>query len=239
MEWNDWSERLKDVLQLKFSPVAVTYSNEPSRDAAKGKSWVCGAIKKAASGDIINISATSSACPGGSWHLGLRRQTKEQMKVVGKFIVEGEKLFSSLSSLNRMMELSKARPPYDLAEYIIFSPLEKAEKMPDVVIFTCNAWQAARLINLVCYTDGIPLECDPSGSFCTSAVAYPLVTGRVNVTFGDVSARKLQKFTEDELFVSVPFPLMRSLVDSIEKSTAGTAKEERPPEFARMLKEAE
>ncbi len=208
MEWNDWSERLKDVLELKYSPVAVTYSNEPAGDAAKGKSWVCGAIKKAASSDIINISTSSSACPGGSWHLGLRRQTKEQMKVVGKFIVEGEKLFSSLASLNRMNELSKARPPYDLAEYVIFSPLEKAEKMPDVVIFTCNAWQAARLINLVCYTDGVPLECDPSGSFCTSAVVYPLVTGRVNVTFGDVSARKLQKFKEDELFVSVPFPLM-------------------------------
>jgi hypothetical protein len=55
-------------------------------------------------------------------------------------------------------------------------------------------------------------------------VTIPLSTGRVNVTFLDLSSRHLVKgFKDSDLFFSVPFFLVRSIIESIPLSTAGTA----------------
>lgn len=53
MIWNEYAERLREVLDLEASPIAVTYSMTP------------------ADGAIINLTKENSACHGGTWHLGL------------------------------------------------------------------------------------------------------------------------------------------------------------------------
>jgi len=121
---------------------------------------------------------------------------------------------------------------------VVFSPLHRAEFRPDVVVFLCNAWQAARLINLAYYETGIPMECDPTGSLCRSVITYPLVTGKVNVSFGDVTARKMEKYPENELFITLPYAHLQSAVASIERCTAGTAKGEIPAGMRRLMAES-
>jgi uncharacterized protein (DUF169 family) len=100
--------------------------------------------------------------------------------------------------------MAKIKPPMGMAEHIIFSPLSKSELKPDVVIIICNAWQAARIVNLTYFETGMPMECDPSGSLCRSVITYPLVTGKVNVSFGDITARKMVRLSEEELIVTLP-----------------------------------
>ena len=139
---------------------------------------------------MIDLTAENSACPGGSLYLGLRAQAPEQARGLREFLIHGEKLFSSPVAIHRSMALAKVRPPLGLADHVIFSPLPQAELQPDVAVFLCNAWQAARLINLAYYQTGIPMECDPTGALCRSVITYPLVTGKVNVSFGDITARK-------------------------------------------------
>ena len=65
MYWQDWSQELKDVLELNGSPVAITYAAEPAPTGATKKMWACRAFQAARNGEVINMSADTSGCPGG------------------------------------------------------------------------------------------------------------------------------------------------------------------------------
>lgn len=237
MKWKDQAERLKNVLNLKGNPVSVTYSMEPDKRGKKGKSWVCQAFKDVRDGEIINISKESSCCIGGTFHLGLGpKPTGNADKALKKFLVDGEKLFCSIAVFHRVITLT-AQPPLGLADYVVFSPMEKAEMMPDLVLFLCNAEQACRLITLATFQDGISPKTEMVGSACHMAVTYPLVSGEINISFLDYTARRMKKFAPDELIVSISYHKMDNLVNSIDLCTAGTAKTEIPPEFKKLMKE--
>ncbi|NIR00138.1 MAG: hypothetical protein GTN78_08025, partial [Gemmatimonadales bacterium] len=204
MQWQQWSQQLVEVLELRKPPVAVAYSDAPPSGASTVGCRACGALTQAAQGHVIALSAENSACPGGSLYLGLAAQPEERAATLREFLIHGEKLFASPAAIHRMTAMAKVKPPFGMATHVNFAPLAKAELRPDVVIFHCTPWQAARLVNLAWYENGLPMECDPTGSTCRSAITYPLVTGKVNVSFGDITARASEKLPEDELYVSLP-----------------------------------
>ncbi len=223
MEWKEFSQKLKEVLVLKGSPVAVTYSMKPPSKAADAKAWVCRALLDARDGKTLCISKDTSSCAGGTWHLGLGpRPTGDADKALKKFLVHGEKLFCSIATLHRCMSLT-TEPPLGLADYVIFSPLEEAQEKPALVVFVCNPQQACRILTLALYATGIPPRMEMAGSACHMAVAYPIVSGEINLSLWDYTARRLQKLSEDELTVSVPYHYMHDIVGSIESCSAGTA----------------
>jgi len=238
MEWQRWGKQVAEVLGLTKSPVGVTYTDTGPRDASTVKCRVCGALRNASEGAVIDLTAENSTCPGGSQSLGLKAQTPEHARTLREFLIHGEKLFSSPVAIYRSTALAKVRPPLGMAEHVVFSPLHQAEFRPDIAVFFCNAWQAARLINLAYYETGIPMECDPTGSLCRSVITYPLLTGKVNVSFGDVTARKMEKYPENELFVTLPYAHLQSVVASLGSCTAGTAEAEIPASMRRIMEES-
>ena len=235
MEWQDWSRRLTEVLGLKKAPVAVTYSDTSPAGASDARCRVCAALQEAAQGALIDLTAENSACPGGSQYLGLRPHAPEQARTLRDFLINGEKLFSCPAAIHRTAALTRAKPPFGAADHVIFAPLDQAGLPPDVAVFLCNAWQAARLINLAYFEEGAPMECDPTGALCRAVITYPFVTGKVNVAFGDITARKMQQQPEDELFISLPYAHLRSVVASVDRCTAGTAKTEIPAAMRRLM----
>ena len=231
MIWQEYSKRLKEVLVLEGSPIAITYSMEPASGAKQERYAVCQALLDARDGAIINLSQESCACPGGVWHLGLGpRPSGEGDKLLKKFLVEGEKLFCSIATFHRAMALTTP-PPLGLAEYIVFSPLEKAEIAPDLVVFLCNPEQACRLVTLATYPDGIPPKTEIVGSTCHMVIAYPLVSGELNISLLDYTSRKWQKYKPNELFVTIPYHKLPGLVGSIDVCSAGMAQVEFPTGF--------
>lgn len=236
MKWKNWSKELTDVLGLKKEPVSITYTDSVNFETSKKKVWVCGAIGKASEGEVIDLTKENSGCAGGSQYLGLGGFRPEDMKTLREFLIDGEKLFSCHAAIHRSMAMAKIKPPMGMAEHIIFSPLSKAELKPDIVIVTCNAWQATRLVNLATFETGMPMECDPSGSLCRSVITYPLVTGKVNISFGDITARKMVKLSEEELFVTLPYIHLQSSVESIPSCAAGTAKGRIPEAMRELMK---
>jgi uncharacterized protein (DUF169 family) len=223
MEWKKYAETLKEILALKGSPVAVTYSMRPAEPGSRARRWVCRALLDARDGRTVCISKENSGCPGGSWHLGLSpKPTGAADKALKKFLVHGEKLFCSVATFYRNVSLT-SDPPLGLADYVIFSPVEGAEIKPDLVVFICNPEQACRIMTLAQYATGIPPRTEMAGSTCHMVVAYPMVTGEINVSLLDYTSRRIQKFGENELTVSVPYHYMDGIVGSIESCSAGTA----------------
>lgn len=238
MEWQQWARQLTEVLGLKKAPVAVTYTDTPPPGASTGKCRACSAISRASAGIISDLTAENSGCPGGSLYLGLREQSLDQARTLREFLIHGEKLLGSPAAIHRSRAMAKVQPPFGLADHVIFSPLDKAELCPDVTVFICTPRQAARLIHLAYFETGLPMECDPTGALCRSVVTYPLVTGKVNVSFGDITARRGEKMADDELFVSLPFAALRSAVASIDRCSAGTAKVEIPAAMRRLMQQS-
>jgi len=224
MVWQEYAKRLREVLGLEGSPIAVSYSMVPSSEGKTGKYLVCQALLDARDGAIINLSKESCACPGGVWHLGLGpRPSGEGDKLLKKFLVEGEKLFCSIATFHRAMSLT-TQPPLGLAEYVVLSPLEKAEIAPDLVVFLCNPEQACRLVTLATYPDGLPPKTEIVGATCHMVIAYPLVSGELNISLLDYTSRKYQSYKPEELFVTIPYHKLPGLVESIDLCSAGMAK---------------
>ena len=237
MEWQRWAEQLTQLLALKRAPVTVTYTDAPPEGAGDGKCRVCGALVQAAQGKTLVLSAGNSTCPGGSMYLGLAAQPPERARTLRDFLINGEKLFSCPTAIHRSQALSRVKPPYGLADHVVFAPLASALLRPDVVVFTVNAQQAARLVTLAYWETGEPMQCDPTGALCKSVITYPLVMNTVNISLGDITARRSEKYGDDEMFVSIPYTHLRSAIGAIPYCTAGTAKGSIPPAMRQAIAE--
>jgi uncharacterized protein (DUF169 family) len=234
MEWKDYAGRIIKVLGLKGNPVAITYSMEPPSESSGRKCRVCDAFLRARDGEIIDFTSSTLTCPGGTWHLGLGERPKgEAAKAFKEFLVHGEKLYCSIAALHRSQVLT-TDPPFGLADHVILSPMGEAEFRPDLVLFVCNAEQACRLVTLDNYDTGIPPKTEMAGSTCHQAVAYPLVSGELNVSLMDYTSRHIKGYKPEDLLVSIPYHRFHGVMRSIEHCTAGTAKMEMPESFRRL-----
>ena len=235
MEWKDYASQIKELLGLKGNPVAITYSMEPPSASEAGKHRVCDAFLLASDGKVIDLTASTSGCPGGTWHLGLgERPTGKADRALKEFLVNGEKLYCSIATFHRAQALT-APPPLGLADHVILSPMDKAELRPDLVLFICNPVQACRLVTLDGYDTGIPPRIEMSGSTCHQAVGYPVVTGELNVSLMDFTSRRACGYAPEVLLVSIPYYRFIGVMRSIDHCTAGRAKMELPESFRELM----
>ena len=235
MQWKDYAHQIRELLGLKGNAVAITYSMKPPSTSVDGKHRVCDAFLQARDGKVIDLTTSTSACSGGTWHLGLGERPKgEWDKALKEFLVDGEKLYCSIAAFHRAQALT-VPPPLGLADHVILSPMDKAEFRPDVVLFICNAEQACRLVTLDSYDTGVPPRTEMSGSTCHQAVGYPIVTGELNVSLMDYTSRRIRGYRPEDLFVSIPYHRFHGVMRSIEHCTAGRAKMEIPESFRRLV----
>jgi uncharacterized protein (DUF169 family) len=235
MEWTKYADELRALLGLEGGPVAVTYSMEPLPGGLKGKHRVCDAFVKVRDGATIVLSASNSACSGGTWYLGLGAPPSgEDDRALKEFLVKGEKLFSTVAAFQRARSLSTP-PPTGLADYVIFAPLGTAPLRPDLVLFICNAAQASRLVTLDMFDTGIPPKIEMSGATCHQAVGYPVSTGELNVSLMDYTSRRSKAYKAADLIVSIPYHRLPGIMRSIDGCTAGRAKFEVPARMRRSI----
>jgi uncharacterized protein (DUF169 family) len=235
-EWQDYAADIKELLGLKGNPVAITYSMKPpSKSETNRKCRVCDAFMQARDGRVIDLTPSTSACTGGTWHLGLGERPKGAAdKALKEFLVNGEKLYCSIAAFHRAQTLT-VPPPLGLADHVIFSPTDKAEFRPDIILFICNAEQACRLVTLDSYDTGIPPRIEMAGATCHQAVAYPVVTGELNVSLMDYTSRHIRGYKPEELLVSIPYHRFLGVIRSIDHCTAGRAKMEIVESFRRLV----
>ena len=222
MQWQDYANTLKHVLDLKGSPVSITYTDKDFDQFVKNKCAACDSFVRVREGETIVLNRGTSACPGGTWHLGLGPAPQGELKEkLARYLVEGERLFCSQAVFYRT-DL-EAPPPVGLARNIVMSPMEKADLRPDVVLFFVNPEQACRLMTLATWSTGISPKCSFVGSTCHMAVTYPLLKGEINVILEDFTTRRRKDYDKDELIFSIPYHHFHSIIEAIPHCSAGTA----------------
>ncbi|PIP21228.1 MAG: hypothetical protein COX40_00465 [Candidatus Omnitrophica bacterium CG23_combo_of_CG06-09_8_20_14_all_40_11] len=233
--WQNYAMVFKELLNLEYSPVAVSCIKESPFNPPEKKVRICRAILDAGKGEILQIDKRNNACFGASWHLGFHKISDPKIiNMIKKFVVEGEKLFCSYEALDKLMSQIEEVPD-NSGSYFILSPLEKAQDSPDVVIFICNAEAACRLLTLATFLDGVMPKIKIGGPTCRMSIIYPLLTGELNLSFYDYTARKMCNVEKDKLLISIPYKKIPQIMESIDKCSAGRAKIEYPAEFRQFL----
>jgi len=234
-EWQDYSLILKELLNLDYSPVAISCLKEARPKATDKKLRICRAILEAGLGQTLEISKGNNACFGASWHLGFHKiKDPKVIEMIKKFVVEGEKLFCSYQALDTLLSQMEEVPDNAEACFLL-SPLEKSAVQPQLIIFISNAEATCRLLTLVTFIDGVMPKIKIGGPTCRMSIIYPLLTGEVNISFYDYTARKICNVEKDKLLVSIPYERIPKIIESIEKCSAGKAKIEYPAEFREFL----
>lgn len=234
-DWQEYSQIFKELLGLEYSPVAISCLKESIPAPQDKRLRICRAILDAGRGETLQISKDNNACFGAAWHLGFHKiKDKKTEEMVRKFVVEGEKLFCSYDALDNLMK-QMDEVPDNSESYFILSPLEQAEFQPQVVIFICNAEQACRLLTFVTFWDGIMPKIKMGGPTCRMIISYPMLTGQINISFYDYTARKMCNVEKDKLLVSFPYAKIPALIADIDKCSGGRAKVEFPQEFREFL----
>jgi len=227
MEWIAYADEIREVLDLEGNAVSITYSMKPPSAAASNKLRACDALPLARDGQVIDITASTHPCVGGSWYLGLGERPKgKDDKGLLPFTTEGKKLDSLYCTYvvcRRAVEMI-TQPPTGWAEHIILSPLNKAEFQPDIVLFICNPEQSCRLVTLDGYERGIPPRIEMFASTCHQAIGYPIVSGELNVSLMDYSSRSIRGIRSEDLLVSIPYHRFLGIMRSISYTKAGRNK---------------
>ena len=103
------SDRLKEVLELDGSPVAMAYVTEPPPGLKKWSrpGTVCIMVQKARRGNAFYSKGERIFC-GGRVHLGVSESAGRDLK---DFLVRTEKLAGSDTAARRLLGLTKSRAP--------------------------------------------------------------------------------------------------------------------------------
>ena len=234
-EWQGYAGVFKELLNLEYSPVALScVKGERAADVQK-KVRICRAILDAGKGETLQVDKTNNACFGASWHLGFQQiKDPKVVNMIKKFVVEGEKLFCSYVALDKLMSQMEEVPDNADASFVL-APLEKCEFLPQLVIFIADAEASCRLLTLVTFIDGVMPNIKIGGPTCRMSIIYPLLTGEVNLSFYDYTARKMCNVEKDKLLITIPYGKIPQIIESIDKCTAGKAKIEFPAEFREFL----
>jgi len=234
-EWQGYSGVLKELLNLEYSPVAINCIKESLPNPPEKKVRICRAILDAGKGAILEVDKQNNACFGAGWHLGFHKLKDPQIiNMLKKFVVEGEKLFCSYETLDKLMSQMEEVPD-NSGNCFVLAPLEKAELMPELAIFICNAEAACRLLTLSTFLDGVMPKIKIGGPTCRMSIIYPLLTGELNLSFYDYTARKLCNVEKDKLLISIPYKKIPQIIQSLDKCSAGRAKIEYPAQFRQFL----
>ena len=220
----DYSLKLKNNLGLDGNPVAVriTYDNLPGLKKWQQKTTLCMLIQSARKGLALYCPGESIICNGGVL-VGIGNSPSWNRE---DFLFKREKIVGSKTAAQRMLTLATVQSS-QLGKYIIFTPLMEADFQPDIVVFVGTPIQISRILFLDAYETGEinTLHKEP---LCTGVIAAPKTTGRIGVSFLDMSCRSFGQYKPEEMAIGVPYHRIPKIVKNISHSVAGTAKSSLP-----------
>jgi uncharacterized protein (DUF169 family) len=212
------SNKIKEMLELKSSPIAISFSNEAPEgiEQMKGEARLCQMLDKARFEEkSFYTTSDNHECDGGACNCGLR-ELSERMKT-GAFLFEDLGLFGSKRAARRFIS-SNPRIEFGTVKVISFSPLEKTKFEPDVVILICNAKQGMRIAEASAYESGKKTTGLTGPPICSAVVVAPFLTGEVVYSLGDSGARKSMKVKDEDIFVGIPAELLHDIVENLGKA---------------------
>ncbi len=221
------------------SIVSIRFSNGKANCYKQYKDTVCTALARALKSKkcVFIDRKFGQLCPGGNHFLNI---TKYSKKEICNIYVKDEKIFndnmvclSFLEKIPNCLEQEK--------RYILFSPLEKEIKKPDIIILLLNPAQAGRILGLSVFKKMNCPSIIPAAPTCLS-IYVPLVSNQIHLNFIDYYDRYYQGkqnskliWDDEEMLISLPFLTFTDIIKSIPVSAHGLYKTNLKPQIVSKI----
>jgi uncharacterized protein (DUF169 family)/NAD-dependent dihydropyrimidine dehydrogenase PreA subunit len=215
--YRDWAQTLKEVLGLRWAPVAISLiaAGDPLPDVPVPSERLryCQSLMAARRGRCIMMPANRHACPDGTAILGLTDLPPK--------LASGElyKLFHKLDSVEAARTMVGERPhlPPRSIDATVVTPLEKAVTEPQVIAVFAQPEQVMWLCMSASYYTGHRFDFHASGynAQCVETTLIPYTSGEPNISFGCYGCRASSDIGDDIMFMGIPITLMPTVIKGL------------------------
>ncbi|NHM13651.1 DUF169 domain-containing protein [Xiamenia xianingshaonis] len=212
--YREWAAVLRDVLGLRWHPVAVSLirAGEPLPDVPEPTERLryCQALMAARRGRALMMPANRHACPDGTSILGL---TPIPAKLAsGELYI----LFHKLDSVEAARRMVGERPslPARSVRATVTCPLDDPRCKAEVVAVIGTPEQMMWLSMATSYYTGHRHDFHASGynAQCVETTLLPLTTGKINISFGCYGCRASSDVDDAMMMMGIPVTLMDDVV---------------------------
>jgi uncharacterized protein (DUF169 family) len=215
--YREWAHTLKDVLGLRWAPVAISLipAGDPLPDVPVPSERLryCQSLMAARRGRSIMMPANRHACPDGTAILGLTDLPRK--------LASGElyKLFRKLDSVEAARTMVAERPhlPPRSIDATVVTPLASAVTEPQVIAVFAEPEQVMWLCMSASYYTGHRFDFHASGynAQCVETTLIPYTTGEPNISFGCYGCRASSDIGDNIMFMGIPAALMPTVVKGL------------------------
>ncbi|MFZ5975972.1 MAG: DUF169 domain-containing protein [Bacillota bacterium] len=237
--YKELSEKLTNILNLERKPVGVKFIRDLDETVTVGayddktKTRYCQALMRAGNGENIIITGENISCPASAAAFGL--------KPLPETLSSGQMLynmglFATLEAGKKAME-GMTRLDYGDYSAVLLSPLDAAEFEPDVVIIESKPEHLMWLSLASIYESGERLQFNSAifQATCVDSTVIPFVTGKLNCTLGCYGCRDATNIKEEENLIGIPFAMLNSIMENLEKLAEKPMKKARSKEAFRSF----
>ncbi len=211
----------RDILyrfNFKSLPVGIKFFLSPPHRMPKlsKKLTLCEMLKNALEGNSFYAGIGNHACEPGSYILG---QTELKPQYASGSYGAGLEVFRDERAASRLYQYIP-RIPKSVVEYVAFSPLDRLQFDPDVLIVLADTSQTEILLRAMSYRTGKPWHSKYSSAIgCAWLLAYPYLSGQINfiATGLGFGMRRRKLFPEGLHLISIPFDQLASLTQTLEE----------------------
>jgi uncharacterized protein (DUF169 family) len=205
-----------DKFGFDTPPVAVKFSARcpDAVDRLGEKIALCQMLKKAQEGNAFYADAENHYCEAGMYVLGMAGVPAPFRS--GEYGA-GLRIFNGPRAASRLY-LHIPTIDKDVVNYVAFSPLDKLNFEPDLLIILSRASQTEILLRALTYgTGGIWTSKASSAIGCAWIYVYPYLTGELNyiVTGLGHGIKRRNLFPEDRQIITIPSDLFPAMLQSL------------------------
>jgi len=219
VNYADAAEKLKKILSLKGSPVAIRFAPSKS-DIPAGIPELdktirhCSMVNLARNeGKIFFATAERHECNGGAWSLGLKEITPTLKK--GEFYFKLGK-FDSDAACKRTIEQI---PHLETCETYatLYAPLEKTPFTPHIIVIVTTPRNMLKLAQSSLFRLGGRIHAGFSGiqSVCADVTAQTYLSGKPNFSLGCDGSRRFSGIGDDEMVMGFPGEMLPEIIDAL------------------------
>ena len=164
----------------------------------------CSFVGKARDGDRFYAQNEDISCPLARYNLGLEEPSKKNLRALAKTLVGwGD---AKTEDLGLKYLDSRRIFPYE-RKCILYFPFPDDEYEPDVIIEISTPSEIMAKVREITYITGESTSGLSSGvgAMCGECTAFPILTGKPNVSLGCTGSRPRVKLRHDEMFLALPY----------------------------------
>jgi uncharacterized protein (DUF169 family) len=174
----------------------------------------CEMLQRAQQGSAFYVDEKNHACEAGLYVLG---QADALEPFINGQFGAGLKIFEDPRSASRLY-LHIPKIGRGVVHYVAFSPLNKLQFDPDLLILLASAGQTEILLRAMSYRTGKMWVSKFTPAIgCAWTYIYPYLTGELNysVTGLGHGMKRRKLFPENRQLISIPFDLLSSMLQTL------------------------